>query len=259
VHELEILTEELSTLRPKASVYARRVPSSKLLFLENKTTLASSKKPNVSVSQFQAFISDEPVTVERKPLKLGRGQLLRDPGTARANIAATAAHPDGTTKNNWAARHTDKTVLQQHCAFFDSDQDGIIWPWDTFCGFYALGFNVFLSGLAVVVIHSNLSYPTCPSWLPDPFFRIWLQRIHKDRHGSDTGSFDTEGRFIPQHFEDVFSKYAPDGQDELSLRMATYILLWPKDGIMQKDDIRRIYEGSLFYEVAGRNKMKKDQ
>jgi len=48
VHELEILTEELSTLRPKASVYARRVPSSKLLFLENKTTLVSTKKQELA-------------------------------------------------------------------------------------------------------------------------------------------------------------------------------------------------------------------
>ncbi|KAI7830771.1 hypothetical protein BC939DRAFT_525554 [Gamsiella multidivaricata] len=44
IHELDILTEELSTLRPKATVYAKRVPSSKLLFLENKTLLTSAKK-----------------------------------------------------------------------------------------------------------------------------------------------------------------------------------------------------------------------
>ncbi|KAF9271633.1 hypothetical protein BGZ68_003278 [Mortierella alpina] len=237
----------------------------------------------MSFAEFQAFISDEPVTVERKPFRPGQGQLLRDPGTARANIAATAARPCGTTKNNWASRHTSQTVLQQHCAFFDSDDDGIIWPLDTFRGFYALGFNVLLSSLAVVVIHSNLSYPTCPSWLPDPFFRIWTQRIHKDKHGSDTGTFDTEGRFVPQHFEDVFSKYAPQGQDGLTLNdvwrmlkgqrviadpigwfaaffewVATYILLWPEDGVMRKEDIRRIYDGSLFYEVAAKRKVKKD-
>ncbi|KAF9922934.1 hypothetical protein BGZ67_010188 [Mortierella alpina] len=236
------------------------------------------------MSQYQASITEEPVTVERKPFKPGQGQLLRDPGTARANIAATVDRPGGTTKNNWAARHTGQTVLQQHCAFFDSDGDGIIWPRDTFCSFYALGFNVLLSCLAAVVIHSSLSYPTCPSWIPDPFFRIWIHRIHKAKHGSDTGMFDTEGRFVPQHFEDVFSKYAPEGQDGLTLGdvwrmlkgqrviadpvgwfgaffewMATYILLWPADGVMQKEDIRRIYDGSLFYEVAARLKIKKDQ
>jgi len=238
----------------------------------------------MSRSQFQASISNEPVTVERKPFRPRPGQLLQDPGTARANIAATAAHPDGTTKNNWAARHTSKTVLQQHCAFFDRDSDGIVWPWDTFCGFYALGFSLLFSGLAAVTIHSVLSYPTCPSWLPDPFFRIWLERIHRDKHGSDTGTFDPEGRFVPQHFEDMFSKYAPEGQDGLTLGdvwkmlrgqrviadpigwsaaffewMATYILLWPEDGVMRKEDIRRIYDGSLFYEVAARRKTKRGQ
>lgn len=28
--------------------------------------------------------------------------------------------------------------------------------------------------------------------------------------------------------------------------LATYILLWPEDGILRKDDIRRIYDGSIF-------------
>jgi peroxygenase len=31
---------------------------------------------------------------------------------------------------------------------------------------------------------------------------------------------------------------------------ATWILLWPADGRMMKEDIRGIYDGSLFYRVA---------
>lgn len=34
--------------------------------------------------------------------------------------------------------------------------------------------------------------------------------------------------------------------------LATYILLWPEDGRMMKEDIRRIYDGSIFYEIAER-------
>jgi hypothetical protein len=30
-------------------------------------------------------------------------------------------------------------------------------------------------------IHSNFSYPTLKSWIPDPFFRIYLNRIHRDK------------------------------------------------------------------------------
>ena len=89
-------------------------------------------------------------------------------------------------------------MLQQHIDFFDPDHDGVIWPLDTFWGFYAIGFNLFLSIFAVFVIHGTFSYPTGPGWLPDPFFRIWMGRIHKGKHGGDTGTYDTEGRFIPQ-------------------------------------------------------------
>lgn len=60
------------------------------------------------------------------------------------------------------------------------------------------------------MIHFNFSYPTVPGRLPDPFFRIYLKNIHKDKHGSDSGTYDSEGRFIPQKFEDMFSKYADD-------------------------------------------------
>ncbi|KAF9985483.1 hypothetical protein BGZ65_010711 [Modicella reniformis] len=196
-----------------------------------------------------------------------------DPGTARANVAATPSHPNGTTQDDWAARHSRQTVLQQHCEFFDSDHDGVIWPIDTYVGFRALGFNLLLSIVSVFIIHLNLAYPTSPTWIPDPFSRIWTARIHKSKHGSDTGTNDTEGRFMPQHFEDVFAKYVPEGQDGLTWDdvlkmlkgqrlvgdpigwfgaffewMALYLMLWPEDGIMRKDDIRRIYDGSLFYE-----------
>jgi len=51
--------------------------------------------------------------------------------------------------------------------------------------------------------------------MPDPLFRVYTERIHKDKHGSDTGTYDTEGRFLPQKFEDVFAKYA-DGRDYLT-------------------------------------------
>jgi hypothetical protein len=34
--------------------------------------------------------------------------------------------------------------------------------------------------------------------------------------------------------------------------IATYIMLWPEDGRMKKEDIRRVYDGSLFYEIAAR-------
>ncbi|KAI1343562.1 hypothetical protein F5Y15DRAFT_412347 [Xylariaceae sp. FL0016] len=39
--------------------------------------------------------------------------------------------------------------------------------------------------------------------------------------------------------------------------MATYLMLWPDDGRMKKEDIRRIYDGSIFYVIAKRRSGKK--
>lgn len=206
---------------------------------------------------------------------------LQHAGTARANIAPSHEAPQGTTHNNWAKNHSQQTVLQQHCAFFDRDNDGIIWPMDTFAGFHALGFGIFLSLVAVFVIHANFSYPTLDKWLPDPFFRVYIKNIHMDKHGSDTNTYDHEGRYIPQKFEDIFAKYA-DGRDYLTLWdtgkmlrgqrciadpigwggaffewLATYLMLWPEDGRMKKEDIRRIYDGSIFHSIAAKRSKKK--
>ncbi|KAL6300582.1 caleosin domain-containing protein, partial [Sparassis latifolia] len=162
--------------------------------------------------------------------------------------------------------------------------DSIVWPLDTYRGFHDLGFNILLSVTAMFVIHASFSYATVPGYLPDPFFRLHLKNIHKAKHGSDSGIFDNEGRFIPQKFEDFFSKYA-DGKDGLTMEdvlkalkgqrllmdftgwigaffewLSIYIFLWPEDGMMKKEDIRRVLDGSIFSEAAskraGRKKTK---
>jgi hypothetical protein len=237
--------------------------------------------PENSSPSFDTAVTEVPVTVERKPFLPSHSdteQNLENPGTARANIAASAQYPAGTQAEEWASRHQHQTVLQQHCEFFDSDHDGVIWPPDTFRGFRAIGFNIFLSFFSMLVIHAAFSYPTLPSGriLPDPAFRIFLQNIHRTKHGSDSGSYDNEGRFLPQKFEDFFTKYGhtyagkaltkkelrngiagqrlfadPFGWLAVILEwLATYIFLWPVDGVIWKKDVRRIFDGSIFYEAA---------
>lgn len=57
------------------------------------------------------------------------------------------------------------------------------------------------------VIHFFFSWFTTPNRiLPDPFFRVYISNGHRSKHGSDTAVFDSEGRFIPAKFEEIFTK-----------------------------------------------------
>jgi peroxygenase len=244
-------------------------------------------------------IASVPVTTQRQPFCNPPNTALPNAGEARANLAPSFQTPDGTTSGDWATKHAHQTVLQQHIDFFDRDHDGmyallhcsqsvinetvpgIIYPHDTFIGFRRLGFNLFLSLFSAFIIHLFFSYPTLPTLLPSPLFPIYLSNIHHAKHGSDTGTYDSEGRFVPQKFEDVFAKYA-GGREYLTLSdvarvwsgqrvladpvgwggavfewAATWILLWPEDGRMMKEDIRGIYDGSLFYRVAEKRERKR--
>jgi hypothetical protein len=199
---------------------------------------------------------------------------LQDPFVPRANYAPSIEAPDGSTQHNWVGRHRDQTVLEQHIAFFDKDGDGVIWPSDTFFGFKELGYNLFIQLFAAFVIHFGMSYATLNSWVPDPFFRIYVKNINHAKHGSDTGTYDKYGRFMPDKFEAIF-KYDREGKGGVTwwdgMRMvrsnrlladpfgwtaafleftAAYILVWPKDGIVTREAFRRTYDGSLFFEVA---------
>ncbi|TKA62805.1 hypothetical protein B0A55_11249 [Friedmanniomyces simplex] len=225
---------------------------------------------------YSVSVATCPLTLERLPYIPTPNSPLLDPGTARATLAPSAESPNGTLQADWAERHRHLTVVQQHCAYWDQDGDGVIWPQDTWRGVRAWGWNPLLSALATFIINVNLSYPSVPnSFLPDPFFRIWIKQVHKCKHGSDSMSYDAEGRFSPQNFENLFAKYDvgdKGGLDLLDLAralkgqrfafdffgwsatflewLAVYLLLWPEDGVMRKEDIRRVFDGSIFQQKA---------
>lgn len=74
---------------------------------------------------------------------------------------------------------------------------GLIYPIDTFTGFHKIGFNPLLAFFAIFVIHGTFSYPSQPGWLPDPLFSLNTANMHRCKHGSDSETYDTEGRYVP--------------------------------------------------------------
>ncbi|GAB1317057.1 hypothetical protein MFIFM68171_07267 [Madurella fahalii] len=199
--------------------------------------------------------------------------FITKPSIARANLAVSTAQPDGSPESR--NQFKDYTVLQQHILFWDRDNDGQIYPWDTYIGFRDLGFSVLFSLLAMLIINVNFSYPTrlATSYLPDPWFRVYVGGIHKAKHGSDSGTYDKEGRFVPQMFEDMFSKWDTNGFGSLSatelwnmikgnrlaadpfgwgaafFEFGTTWLLLQKDGRVSKEDLRRTYDGTIFWKI----------
>lgn len=154
--------------------------------------------------------SDAYITLARR---VGQNAIASDfpyPSIARARWAPdpkAGKHADTEARKEWERALADKverrdwerrTVLEKHCAFFDRDNDGVIWPLDTFLGFYALGFGLVLSVIATFIIHFSFSWISKGGLLPDPFFRFYIQNAYKCKHGSDSATYDTEGRFIPQ-------------------------------------------------------------
>ncbi|BGP19787.1 hypothetical protein JCM10213_003096 [Rhodosporidiobolus nylandii] len=233
----------------------------------------------------EGFVQSLPGDVtEQRPIPTDLDEKISQPWVARANIAATVDKPDGTTDGGYAEKMKDAPVLKQHVLFWDKDKDNVIWPLDTWRGFRELGYSFFWCTFAMSVIHFFFSYFTAPGFLPDPFFRVFLKNGHRSKHGSDTGVYDSEGRFIPAKFEEIFSKFDKDGKGGLTFLeglkmihanrqacdpigwaaegfewMSTWLLIWPQDGVCDKESIRTVYDGSIFWVVAAEERKRNAQ
>jgi hypothetical protein len=131
-------------------------------------------------------------------------------GTRGTTDLVKHRRPDGKT-------NTRRSALRRHCDFWDADQDGVIYPWDIFIGFRKLGFNIALCLWAAVTMAVCSSYSTQSSFLPHPFFAIYLDNVNRNRHGSTTGAYDLDAELDTRRFDAIFEKYA-GGKDYLTWR-----------------------------------------
>uniref|UniRef100_A0ACD6AJD9 Uncharacterized protein n=3 Tax=Avena sativa TaxID=4498 RepID=A0ACD6AJD9_AVESA len=119
---------------------------------------------------------------------------------------------------------------------------------------------------------------------PLPHINIYIDQIHKAMHGSDTGAYDANGRFVPKKFEEIFIEHAkvrPDAltslePEELILANRdpldpqswrgpvnawglSYKLSSDKDGFLHKDSIRGIYDGSEFIKLEEKRRSSRSE
>ncbi|XP_038997138.1 probable peroxygenase 4 [Hibiscus syriacus] len=170
-----------------------------------------------------------------------------------------------------------ENVLQKHVAFFDRNHDGFVYPWETFAGFRAIGAGYLLSLLSSFLINAALSRKTRSGKslsLDSLMLPIEVKNIQFAKHGSDSGAYDSEGRFVPSKFERIFTQFArthPDAltSDELSAMLKAnrepqdyrgwvasltewktlYMLCKDEQGLLRKETIRGVYDGSLFEQM----------
>ncbi|CAL5037894.1 unnamed protein product [Urochloa decumbens] len=168
------------------------------------------------------------------------------------------------------------TALQKHAEFFDRNKDGIITASEIFEGFVAIGCDAEFARATAASLSAGLGPITSPVDAPLPHLSIYVEYVHRAMHGSDTGAYDAKGRFVPEKFEEIFTKHAKMSPDALtSMEVQEMILAnrdpldpqsWSaserewgliyklasdKQGFLHKDSVRGIYDGSVFYKLEG--------
>ncbi|KAF3796899.1 putative peroxygenase 4 [Nymphaea thermarum] len=187
---------------------------------------------------------------------------------AQGSSSPQMARPDDDMEN--------ENVLMKHVSFFDINNDGIVYPWETFQGFRSIGCGLLLSTISALFINIGLSRKTIPVGKKSSLlFPIYIENINKCKHGSDSGVYDSEGRFVPAKFEEIFSKHAVTHHDALTGKELNnmlkanreakdyggwvaswteweilYYLCKDENKLLHKETVRAVYDGTLFHQMA---------
>jgi peroxygenase len=164
----------------------------------------------------------------------------------------------------------EMTPLQKHVSFFDYDGDGYITVLEDYRGLRALGIDPGSSMTFAFAINGALGTST----MGFPSLTVSLYGIDGGVHGSDTGIYDSQGRFNELQFERLFADWDRNdsgGLDPVELAgravddadlgdlfgvtasAAEFGLLYAvaaEDGELTEDRMRTFYDGTLFYVLA---------
>jgi peroxygenase len=114
--------------------------------------------------------------------------------------------------------NASSTALQRHVLLWDRNSDGIISTKEVYTGFRSLGFSIpFSLGGFLINVFFSYATPLAHSYLPDPFFHIHVDSIHRAKHGSDTGTDDSDGHLRLPLFDEMFEKLDSSGTGNLGV------------------------------------------
>nr|CAD1826742.1 unnamed protein product [Ananas comosus var. bracteatus] len=152
----------------------------------------------------------------------------------------------------------EMTPLQKHVAFFDRNKDGLVYPWETYQGFRAIGCGVALSSASALLINGFLGPKTRLGTCPSPLLPIYVKNIQKGKHGI-RGDLKKHAHTNPNALTSKELNEMLKGnripRDHSGWVAAwtewkiLYLLCKDKDGLLQKETIRAVYDGGLFVKM----------
>lgn len=181
-------------------------------------------------------------------------------------------------------------IIWYHDTVFGLHKLGFNWLTSValgFCGNIAFSSKtVYHPGLADITSIWSLLY-FLPwliyTYIPDPFLRVYQRNLVWAKHTASTHVFDKDGYFDEAAFEKIWAYSGSPEKESLTLQEAikmikSYrhglsdgsglikgpfewnLLFWvvaPADGRVTKAEVRSVYDGSIFTEIAKRRALEK--